>query len=462
MSPNAKDSMPMEFRRQQHTKQSSNEVASPSADQDGLSLNITPHRPKGPSAKFHPLLEKCRPTPSPHVAYSDEVIHQRGDLPIRSKTIPAEVSRTYNILRLVNQLELFDRLTGLGFTDHWLPVSSQQLPEFISPKAKHNFLKAQSMILSESTDLEDGEDGRHKSFLKDQPVPFKIVSILGSGSYSQVDKVISKTSNKEYARKLVRRGYAFRQTRGIMKSFSTELEIMKRLNHHHIIRIAGTYSDPNYLGFVMSPVADCNLAAYLSTEYNSDERKARLRTFFGCLITTLAYVHDARIRHKDIKPQNILVKGNSVILTDFGISYSTAEGGHSTTEGAPAMTMRYCAPEVAKYEPRNSSSDIWSLGCVFVEMITVLKNQTITSMRNYFESHGSCGKFFNNNVEAMNDWFLILAAATPSSDNIPLQWARNMVQYNDKLRPKSRALAEIIINHHCSTDFCGGCCLPYV
>jgi serine/threonine protein kinase len=44
------------------------------------------------------------------------------------------------------------------------------------------------------------------------------------------------------------------------------------------------------------------------------------------------------------------------------------------------MTPRYCALEVANHEPRNTSSDIWSLGVVFPEMTAVLKGRTVEYM----------------------------------------------------------------------------------
>lgn len=428
---------------------------------DQLDMSVSPYDPKDLLAKFFPCLDKGQLPSSQHVRYTDTKIQQIGYLLSHIKTTWTKVTRTYIVLRVVNQLELLDKFIDLGFTDHWLPVSPQQLPEFLSPKTRQDFLKAQSIVLAEATDFKKGEDGQHKHFTKDEPLPFQTVSILGSGGFGQVDKVISKLTNKEYARKRIRREKLFRQTRESMKSFTAELEILKRLDHHHVVKIVGSYTDPNYLGLIMSPVAHCDLAAYLSTEFTSVEKKGHLRTFFGCLVTALAYLHDARIRHKDIKPQNILVKGHTVLLTDFGISYSSAESGHSTTEGTPAMTLRYCAPEVVKYEPRNSSSDVWSLGCVFVEMITVLKDQTIPSMRAYFELHGSRGKFFSNNLEAAKEWFLMLTATVPHSDNIPLQWAQNMLRYDRNLRPKSRILMETILSHYRSTEFCGSCCASF-
>ena len=101
---------------------------------------------------------------------------------------------------------------------------------------------------------------------------------------------------------------------------------------------------------------------------NLNDRRWFLRGFFGCLIIALGFLHDNKIRHDDVKPSNILLKGNEIYLTDFGMSFDWTELSHSTTEGKMAGTPRYASPEVASQQPCGSSSDIWSLGCVFLEV----------------------------------------------------------------------------------------------
>ncbi|KAF7512717.1 hypothetical protein GJ744_000284 [Endocarpon pusillum] len=142
----------------------------------------------------------------------------------------------------------------------------------------------------------------------------------------------------------------------------------------------------------MKPVADMNLATYLSATANLEDRKNCLRRFFGCLATAVDYLHSQKVRHKDIKPENILVKDRSVLLTDFGTSHNWADDSKSSTSGTiGAFTRRYCAPEVAAYATRNPASDIWSLGCVFIEMSTVLMNRTIQELRKFYEENGTKG-----------------------------------------------------------------------
>jgi hypothetical protein len=132
---------------------------------------------------------------------------------------------------------------------------------------------------------------------------------------------------------------------------------------------------------LLTPVAcDGDLRAYLraiqdTAKPPTPDQQSVLGRSFGCLASGLAHIHSHTIRHKDIKPQNILVHNGQMIYTDFGIAYdATLENTTTTTTGKPeAFTRRYCAPEVANWEQRNRKSDIFSLGCVFIEIIAVLE-----------------------------------------------------------------------------------------
>ena len=97
---------------------------------------------------------------------------------------------------------------------------------------------------------------------------------------------------------------------------------------------------------------------------------AILQSFFGCLTAAMEYLHSQKCRHKDIKPGNILLKNNQVLITDFGIANDWTDLDHDTTSGNPAAyTNAYAAPEVARARPRSMSADVWSMGCVFLDIL---------------------------------------------------------------------------------------------
>ena len=99
-------------------------------------------------------------------------------------------------------------------------------------------------------------------------------------------------------------------------------------------------------------------------------------------------LHGHCIRHNDIKPANILIKSEH-ILADFGLSRYSINGDGNTTSGVATLSSQYCAPEVAAFAIRNESSDIWSLGCVFFEMVAVLKGWKIVELK-YLGKENSC------------------------------------------------------------------------
>lgn len=212
----------------------------------------------------------------------------------------------------------------------------------------------------------------------------------------------------------------------------------------------------------MSPVADCNLADYYTLVPDDTRHMGILRTFYGCLATGLQFLHSAKIRHRDIKPENILVKGHCVYLTDFGISLAWESLGRGTTTEDTGKSWIYCAPEVANYQPRNGSSDIWSLGCVFFEMTTVLKGRSVDAMRQHFKRVNDTYKF-HQCLSGIKSWSQELAELGLEADNNPLDWATDMMQIDPKPRPSADDLcariAKVVgIMDDGIPQFSGECC----
>jgi serine/threonine protein kinase len=397
----------------------------------------------------------------PHTAYSDRDIQEIADLLCHANSSWSQVPRVYIVMRAIGQLQLLDELISFGFSDHWLPVSRHQLPACLNSGASAKFLQKQSVICQNEADKEN-VFGPHRRFHRDV-LAFETIRILGSGGSGQVEEVLHQPSNKKYVRKLILRRGPFSKNKNIMGSYISELEVLKRLKHRHIVDLVGSYTTPTYLGLIMSPVADCNLYYYLVQEALSPQKLGLVRKFFGCLATAVAYLHDARVRHKDIKPQNILVKDDTILLTDFGLSFDSTKSEGSTTEGLPAgLSQRYCAPEVIYYEPRNSSSDIWSLGCVFLEMVTILKGQTIQKMNTYFETHGSFDEYFYGNPGATEEWMAELSKLEPICDNQPLSWIKGMLELGRHDRVTATSLVATIRSDavkDSSTSSFSRCCL---
>ncbi|KAK4166420.1 kinase-like domain-containing protein [Cladorrhinum sp. PSN259] len=130
------------------------------------------------------------------------------------------------------------------------------------------------------------------------------------------------------------------------------------------------------LGIAMYPPAQCNLRTFMEQIIEDPaniECRDFLHTYFGCLAQAVAFLHKAnvQIRHKDIKPENVVIDEFLYpVLTDFGLSKHFEAGQHSS--GPTGKTLKYADPEAIHETKRDERSDVFSLGCVFLEMATTL------------------------------------------------------------------------------------------
>ena len=395
-------------------------------------------------------------------AYNESEIQQISLLLSQVNPQWSKVPRTYMILRTIGCLDLLDTFIHLGFSDHWFPVTARTLPLCLRPSERSQFAAAQFLVITPSMDLEKGEKGHHCFFQEHEPLPFKMKGILGSGGFRQVVQVLSSISFREYALKRVSRGNVFsgRKTE-YSKQFTAEIEVLRRLKHHHVVEFVGSYSDPKYMGLIMSPVADMDLSDYLACADTTRYRE--LRTFFGCLARALGFLHEQNIRHKDVKPSNISVHGGNVLFTDFGLAFDFTDQEGSTTDSlVKGMTSKYCAPEVAEHNLRNTSSDIWSLGVVFLEMTAVLKGRTVEYVYNFLREHGSRGAYVRTNPTGTYALITELKEIGIRNDNAALGWVQDMTMLQPQLRPRAASLMALITsarrNEGEDGAFCGTCC----
>ncbi|KAF4534156.1 NEK protein kinase [Lasiodiplodia theobromae] len=186
----------------------------------------------------------------------------------------ADRPRTYTVLRLINRIDAMDDFILNDYLDIQLPYTERRLPEILKGASRHTFLEKQAVVLTGANELEL-ERGRHRHLNVDGDTFFTILSHLGAGKYGRVDRVRSKLSLEEYARKRIARSRTFSRDTAGMRIFENELSHLKRLRHHHLVTFIGSYTDPRtYRGslsaaggiVLVADLANTSLQQSLSTE----------------------------------------------------------------------------------------------------------------------------------------------------------------------------------------------------
>jgi len=164
----------------------------------------------------------------------------------------------------------------------------------------------------------------------------------------------------------------------------------------------------------MLPVADSDLLCYLERCANKDypvSSVKRIYSWFGCLLDAIAYAHKLNIKHRDIKPSNILIKDSQPYLADFGVAkdftiQDMSASGDYFVKGTPV----YRAPETRPDNQRGRPADIFALGCVFSEMLTVSKRKSLDEFRHWRQtSENNSGVFaFRANLPKVREWLVKL------------------------------------------------------
>jgi tetratricopeptide (TPR) repeat protein/tRNA A-37 threonylcarbamoyl transferase component Bud32 len=278
---------------------------------------------------------------------------------------------------------------------------------------------------------------------------------LGSGSSATVDTV--QIGRVFYARKSINYPRQVGQQHRLKEDIQKEIKITQTLSHPHIVKVLLTYEETRRFSIIIHPLADCDLESYLANKAcAAPPEKFLVRKWMACLSNTLAYIHSKDIRHKDIKPRNILVKGEKVYFTDFGSSHMFDDSGNSTTEGvAHGHTRAYCAPEVIRNTSRHRSSDVFSLGCVLTEMAAWCSG---ISMSDYFdgiraEPNSTDTVQYHDSISRVKLWFEKEPQLTQESKNMYHEVIRNMICKSSQARwtaiEVSRAFSRVIPYKDC-------------
>ena len=279
---------------------------------------------------------------------------------------------------------------------------------------------------------------------------FRRIGWLGKGSFGDVDEVEETSTHAVYARKYIK-AYGSSTAAEREEETRNEVTIMQKLTHQHIVTVLFWLKEPKAFSIFMKPVADYDLRVFLErcTEKNyPDQSVEMIFPWFGCLLDALRFAHHLSVMHRDIKPLNILIKDKHVYLADFGVAKDFGfEGTSSTKDYFIYGTPVYRAPETRPGNPRGRSADIFSLGCVFAEMLTVASGRSLEEFQDWRKTpETECGQYaFRENLGRVKTWLTKLEKDNLSA-HVSYQISK-MIQEDPNRRTSAQAGVELLANH---------------
>ena len=233
---------------------------------------------------------------------------------------------------------------------------------------------------------------------------FERIESIGAGVYGTVYKVRDGATNDILALKRMR--VAEDDEEGVPVAALREVSLLKNLAHPNIVplREALFVHDRIYL---LMELMDCNLREYVSDHGPLNEQTCA--NFTAQILAGVAHLHERRILHRDLKPQNILVRRaidrRTLKISDFGLSRAFARPRAHTRE---VVTLWYRAPEILLgAEDYSTPVDVWSVGCILAEMAAPLT------------AHGAPTPLFPGDSEIDQLYKIFRILGTPSDHEWP-------------------------------------------
>ncbi|RDA93948.1 hypothetical protein CP533_4981 [Ophiocordyceps camponoti-saundersi (nom. inval.)] len=215
-------------------------------------------------------------------------------------------------------------------------------------------------------------------------------ALIGQGSFGSVYLALHAVTGELLAVKQVEtpapgaNSQSDTRKKSMIDALKREISLLRELRHPNIVQYLGCSSSADQLNIFLEYVPGGSVQTMLNSYGALPE--PLVRSFVRQILTGLSYLHERDIIHRDIKGANILVDNKGTIkISDFGISKKLETsnlltsgngtgggGGGSNNRHRPSLqgSVFWMAPEVVKQTSYTRKADIWSLGCLVVEMMT--------------------------------------------------------------------------------------------
>ncbi|KJZ77023.1 hypothetical protein HIM_03344 [Hirsutella minnesotensis 3608] len=256
--------------------------------------------------------------------------------------------------------------TRTSFYDGSMPSGSfQDLQQALTDDGEEADEELQSFLAGESWDDNKWMKG----------------ALIGQGSFGSVYLALHAVTGELLAVKQVEspapgaNSQSDTRKKSMIDALKREISLLRELRHPNIVQYLGCSSSSDQLNIFLEYVPGGSVQTMLNSYGALPE--PLVRSFVRQILTGLSYLHNRDIIHRDIKGANILVDNKGTIkISDFGISKkleaSNILSGANNNKHRPSLqgSVFWMAPEVVKQTSYTRKADIWSLGCLVVEMMT--------------------------------------------------------------------------------------------
>lgn len=273
---------------------------------------------------------------------------------------------------------------------------------------------------------------------------------LGEGTYGVVYKAVEKGTDKLVALKKMRLDD---QDEGVPSTAIREISLLKELNHKNVVSLLDVLHSPNKL-YLVFEFLDQDLKRYMDSIKGPID-SLLIKSYLYQLLRGVAYCHARRVLHRDLKPQNLLIDRFGYLkLADFGLARAFGIPLRPLTH--EVVTLWYRPPEILLGSRQYSTPvDIWSIGCIFAEMVTKRPlfpgDSEIDELFRIFRTLGTPNDDVWPGVSALPEyaptnfphWQAVpLSKVVPQLDSLGLDLLSRMLKYEPSKRISAREALE--------------------
>jgi serine/threonine protein kinase len=261
--------------------------------------------------------------------------------------------------------------------------------------------------------------GTHVDLTARETVPLQHLGLMRQSRNSEksVDQVRLQGNSDD--RVLVRKRIV--TTRPSQKaSILEQINKFKQYDHKNIAKLLCSYAQPSHVGIVTEK-AQYSLDKYLANPGNEANRPKQLVDWMYDLASAVEYLHAQSVCHRSIRPRKILIDGSRILLApfDIGQTVDTFSPTMATSQRLDQLqtyfqdqSYVYAAPEAIVSRGKRMG-DVFSLGCVFLSMMTVAAGQSLPMFAQY-RAGSTQDASFHAHLDRVGSWRNRLHAATTS------------------------------------------------